>query len=194
MNSEEAGKYIKDVNESYLKILSEDVEAEKKNKKRLTGMEPDKVEEAYRKMLSDARLGGYSWETDKDDDDKKKKKKGKNKTGRPVKEALTESKVKMTTVYLNKATKKSRNELMKWAKEKGASALFADPFHTKSAVSVDANYAEAMAKDFPDIVKNMGGSVEYTKKKSALKPMGGGSGKITKELGYTPDYMEMYKG
>lgn len=197
MNSEEAGKYIKDVNDSYLKILSEDVEIEKKNKKRLNGMEPDKVEEAYRKMLSDAKLGGYSWETDKDDD-KKKKKKGKNKTGRPVKEdktgKLTEAKVKMTTVYLNKATKKSRNELMKWAKEKGASALFADPFHTKTAVSVDTNYAEAMAQEFPDIVKNMGGSVDYTKKKSALKPMGGKSGKITKELGYAPDYAEMYKG
>jgi len=79
MNSEEAGKYIKDVNESYLKILSDDVEVEKKNKKRLTGMEPDKVEEAYEKILSDAKLGGYSWETDKDDDDKKKKKKKKGK-------------------------------------------------------------------------------------------------------------------
>ena len=162
MNSEEAGKYIKDVNDSYLKILSEDVETEVKDKKRLLGLEPDKVEEAYRKMLID--------------------------------EDLTESKVKMTTVYLNKATKGSRNELMKWAKEKGASALFADPFHTKTAISVDTSYAEAMAQDFPDIVKNMGGSVEYMKKKSALKPMGGKSGKITKELGYTPDYTEMYKG
>ena len=162
MNSEEAGKYIKDVNESYLKILSDDVEVEKKNKKRLTGMEPDKVEEAYKKMLIDGDL--------------------------------TEAKVKMTTVYLNKATKKSINELMKWAKEKGASALFADPFHTKIAVSVDTNYAEAMAQEFPDIVKNMGGSIDYTKKKSGLKPMGGKSGKITKELGYDPGYTEMYKG
>lgn len=40
--------------------------------------------------VKEGKLGGYSWETDKDDDkkaaDKKKKKKGKNKTGRPVKE------------------------------------------------------------------------------------------------------------
>ena len=53
MNSEEAGKYIKDVNDSYLKILSEDVETEVKDKKRLTGMEPDKVGEAYEKMLTE---------------------------------------------------------------------------------------------------------------------------------------------
>jgi len=54
MNSEEAGKYIKDINDSYLKILSEDVEIEKKRKKRLLGLEPDKVEEAYEKMLKEA--------------------------------------------------------------------------------------------------------------------------------------------
>ena len=54
MNNEEAGKYIKDVNDSYLKILSEDVETEVKDKKRLLGLEPDKVEEAYRKMLKEA--------------------------------------------------------------------------------------------------------------------------------------------
>jgi len=51
-----------------------------------------------------------------------------------------------------------------------------------------------MAQEFPDIVKNMGGSIDYTKKKSGLKPMGGKSGKITKELGYDPGYTEMYKG
>jgi len=54
MNIEETGKYIKDVNDSYLKILSEDVETEVKDKKRLLGLEPDKVEEAYRKMLKEA--------------------------------------------------------------------------------------------------------------------------------------------
>ena len=54
MNNEEAGKYIKGINESYLKILSEDVETKVKDKKRLSGMEPDKVEEAYEKMLKEA--------------------------------------------------------------------------------------------------------------------------------------------
>jgi len=54
MNSEETREYIKGINDSYLKILSEDVETEVKNKKRLLGLEPDKVEEAYRKMLKEA--------------------------------------------------------------------------------------------------------------------------------------------
>ena len=54
MNREETREYIKGVNDSYLKILSEEVETEIKNKKRLSGMEPDKVEEAYEKMLKDA--------------------------------------------------------------------------------------------------------------------------------------------
>lgn len=157
MYNDESRKYIKDINDSYLKIAEEDGKKHVKEKKRLEEEHKNLTFEAYKNMM-------------------------------------VESKVKMTTVYLNKATKGSRNELMKWAKEKGASALFADPFHSKSAVSVDANYAEAMAQEFPDIVKNMGGSVEYTKKKSALKPMGGKSGKITRELGYDPDYMEMYKG
>jgi len=54
MNREETREYIKGVNDSYLKILSEEVETEIKNKKRLSGMEPDKVEEAYEKMLKEA--------------------------------------------------------------------------------------------------------------------------------------------
>jgi hypothetical protein len=55
MYNEKAGKYIKDVNDSYEKILKEDVEIELKEKKRLLGMEPDKVEEAYEKMLNDLK-------------------------------------------------------------------------------------------------------------------------------------------
>ena len=54
MNIEETKKYIKGVNDSYLKILSEDAEIELKNRKRLLGLEPDKIEEAYEKMLKEA--------------------------------------------------------------------------------------------------------------------------------------------
>lgn len=55
MDNEKAKKYIKDVNDSYLKILSEDVENEAKEKKRLSGIEKDKVEEAYEKMLKEEK-------------------------------------------------------------------------------------------------------------------------------------------
>jgi len=54
MYNEKAGKYIKKVNDSYLKILNEDVENEVKEKKRLTGIEKDKIEEAYEKMMTEA--------------------------------------------------------------------------------------------------------------------------------------------
>jgi hypothetical protein len=65
MYNEKAGKYIKDVNDSYLKILNEDVENEVKEKKRLTGIEKDKIEEAYEKMMTEAVLkGNQLWMTE----------------------------------------------------------------------------------------------------------------------------------
>jgi hypothetical protein len=53
MYNEKAKKYIKDVNDSYLKILSEDVENEVKEKKRLTGIYKDNIEKAYEKMIKE---------------------------------------------------------------------------------------------------------------------------------------------
>lgn len=53
MDNEKSRKYIKEINESYLKILSEDVETEVKERKRLSGIEKDKIEEAYERMLKE---------------------------------------------------------------------------------------------------------------------------------------------
>jgi len=108
---------------------------------------------------------------------------------------LNESKVKMTTVYITKNTKKIRDELMKWAKANNVPALYNDPFHPGLAVSVATDHIKALADEFDSsYLKSFGGEQEYMKKKDELKAVGGAGGKQTRGAfgGYKPTYEKMW--
>jgi len=81
MNNEKTKEYISKVNDSYLKILSEDANAEVKEKNRLDEEHKDSVAEAYKKMFNEEsykeffnkKLKEYGVSSPDELDDEKKK-------------------------------------------------------------------------------------------------------------------------